>query len=167
MVTYCLSNFQFRAPLIVYILDKNLFCPIAVYELFNLNIFYLFFADRDIARRYVAKLLDVRNNRRSEVCIRGQKVELALRQRLYRKLKDKGISILAQFNYLECQELLPLPAGNQEIPDDEINDADEATYALQNHDETCFKRKHIARILIDQEFKKKSFVRISISISCY
>lgn len=105
----------------------------------------------------MAKLLDVRNNRRTEVIIRGHKVELKKRQRLYHALREKGIILLAQFNYLQTSE----PLADSDDDDQEINEidsAEEANVVLQWHDEICFKRKELCKIIIDAEFKKKKFL---------
>lgn len=68
-------------------------------------------------------------------------------------MREKGIDIQAQFNYLEgIEESEDILNGNS--LDDDTLDSTVGNLLLAKHDETYFKRNDLATILIEHEFLK-------------
>lgn len=109
-----------------------------------------FYLDREFAKTYVFNALDRENCYRSQCVLLGYKLELQHKKKLCRALKQKGIEILAKFNYLENVDE---PDGQDDTNlDDLYPDCTSSSVVLENHDNSYFKRTDLARILLEHEF---------------
>lgn len=103
---------------------------------------------------------------RAKCLFAGLKKELAYKRKFYRKLKEKNIKILAEFNYLENASKNNSQNDNQscegdcdkqeedEEEEEERLSSDDLELRLREHQEKFFKRKQLCIMIIENEFMK-------------
>lgn len=89
-------------------------------------------------------------NYASQCLIDGHKLEFAQKKKYFQILKERGITDLTNF--------VNISGSFDDAIDEELNDLDddEIFSMFHDHDEKFFKRKDLATVLIQAEFKKNS-----------
>lgn len=123
------------------------------------------FLECELPKKYVLDALDELNCYRAQCVRRGYELELSKKKRIFLALKAKNVNIPEEFHYLNEVQL----QNGDELLDivlEEDVTTTEATVLLKTHDENLFKRRDIAKIVLEAEFLKgrSRFVFLKIII---